>query len=271
LEATARAACRAVVARDLLIAARRRSDVLTTFFFFVIVVSLFPLGVGPQPDTLREIAPGVVWVAALLAAMLSLARMFGADYADGTLEQLVLTPQPLTLLVLSKVLAHWLTTGLPLVLMAPLLGLQFDLPGDALATMLVSLLIGTPALSLMILPKRYSGGPQDKVNNDPPLVHWLKIRYEKLLLSILDKPKRALQVPLAALVISVVMIPFLGEEFLPHFKEYDFLMHWVEKPGTRRRRFYRLTREGRKVLAAQRDNWLDFVEAVARITGVRHA
>ena len=149
MEATAGAACRAVVGRDLLIAARRRSDVLTTFFFFVIVVSLFPLGVGPQPDTLREIAPGVVWVAALLAAMLSLARMFGADYADGTLEQLVLTPQPLTLLVLSKVLAHWLTTGLPLVLMAPLLGLQFDLPGDALATLLVSLLIGTPALSLV--------------------------------------------------------------------------------------------------------------------------
>jgi len=147
--ATAGAACRAVVARDLLIATRRRSDVLTTFFFFVIVVSLFPLGVGPQPDTLREIAPGVVWVAALLAAMLSLARMFGADYADGTLEQLVLTPQPLTLLVLSKVLAHWLTTGLPLVLIAPVLGLQFDLPGDALATLLVSLLVGTPALSLI--------------------------------------------------------------------------------------------------------------------------
>ena len=149
MDATVAAACRAVVARDLLIAARRRSDVLTTFFFFVIVVSLFPLGVGPAPDTLREIAPGVVWVAALLAAMLSLARMFGADYADGTLEQLVLTPQPLTLLVLSKVLAHWLTTGLPLVLMAPLMGLQFDLPGDALATMMVSLLIGTPALSLV--------------------------------------------------------------------------------------------------------------------------
>lgn len=149
MAATAGAACRAVVARDLLIAARRRSDVLTTFFFFVIVVSLFPLGVGPDPGTLREIAPGVVWVAALLAAMLSLARMFGADYADGTLEQLVLTPQPLTLLVLSKVLAHWLTTGLPLVVMAPLMGLQFDLPGEALATLLVSLLIGTPALSLI--------------------------------------------------------------------------------------------------------------------------
>ena len=149
MSSTVFTACRAVVARDLLIALRRRSDVATTFFFFVIVVSLFPLGVGPQPDTLREIAPGVVWVAALLAAMLSLARLFATDYADGTLEQLVLTPQPLTLLVLSKVLAHWLTTGLPLVLIAPLMGLQFDLPGDALMILLASLLIGTPALSLI--------------------------------------------------------------------------------------------------------------------------
>lgn len=143
------AGCHAVVARDLLIALRHRSDVLTTFFFFVIVVGLFPLGVGPEPDTLREIAPGVVWVAALLAAMLSLARMFGADYADGTLEQLVLTPQPLVVLVMAKVVAHWLTTGLPLVLIAPVLGLQFDLPADALATLLLSLLIGTPVLSLI--------------------------------------------------------------------------------------------------------------------------
>jgi heme exporter protein B len=138
-----------VTARDLLIAARRKSDVLTTFFFFVIVVSLFPLGVGPQADTLREIAPGVVWVAALLAAMLSLARLFGSDYADGTLEQLVLTAQPLSLLVLAKVLAHWLTTGLPLILISPLLGLQFNLPAGALATLTLSLLIGTPALSLI--------------------------------------------------------------------------------------------------------------------------
>jgi len=143
------AGCRAVLARDLLIALRHRSDVLTTFFFFVIVVSLFPLGVGPEPDTLREIAPGVVWVAALLASMLSLARMFGTDYADGTLEQLVLTPQPLVLLVMAKVAAHWVTTGLPLVLIAPVLGLQFDLPADTLATLLISLLIGTPVLSLI--------------------------------------------------------------------------------------------------------------------------
>ncbi|HVY08480.1 MAG TPA: heme exporter protein CcmB [Burkholderiales bacterium] len=137
------------MARDLLVAARRRSDVLTTFFFFVIVVSLFPLGVGPEPDTLREIAPGVVWVAALLASMLSLARMFGGDHADGALEQLVLAPQPLTLLVLSKIVAHWLTTGLPLVIVAPLLGLQFDLPGEALRTLVLTLLLGTPALSLI--------------------------------------------------------------------------------------------------------------------------
>ena len=143
------ASCRAVVARDLLIALRHRSDVLTTFFFFVIVVSLFPLGVGPEPDTLREIAPGVVWVAALLAAMLSLARMFGTDYADGTLEQLVLTPQPLVVLVMAKVAAHWVTTGMPLVLIAPVLGLQFDLRADTLATLLISLLIGTPVLSLI--------------------------------------------------------------------------------------------------------------------------
>lgn len=149
MEAGLGTAVRAVLVRDLLIAARRRSDVLTTFFFFVIVVSLFPLGVGPEPGTLREIAPGVVWVAALLAAMLSLGRMFGADFADGTLEQLVLAPQPLTVLVLSKVAAHWLTTGLPLVLVAPVLGLQFDLPADALVTLIWSLLIGTPALSML--------------------------------------------------------------------------------------------------------------------------
>ncbi len=149
MSANAISAGGALVARDLLIAARRRSDVLTTFFFFVIVVSLFPLGVGAQPEMLREIAPGVVWVAALLASMLSLSRMFGADYADGALEQLVLTPQPLTVMVLSKVLAHWLTTGLPLVLVGPLLGLQFGLPGDALVVMLVALLVGTPALSLI--------------------------------------------------------------------------------------------------------------------------
>ena len=122
----------AVVRRDLLLAVRRRSDVLTTFFFFVVVVSLFPLGIGPEVDTLRTIAPGVIWVAALLASMLALARLFAGDYADGTLEQLALAPQPLLVLVLGKIVAHWLVTGVPLVLIAPLLGLQFDLPAGAL-------------------------------------------------------------------------------------------------------------------------------------------
>jgi heme exporter protein B len=138
-----------VVRRDLLLALRRRSDVLTTFFFFIMVVSLFPLGVGPEPDTLRLIAPGVVWVAALLASMLALARLFAGDFADGTLEQLVLAPQPLLLLVLGKILAHWLVTGVPLVLIAPLLGLQFNLPASALGVMTLSLLLGTPVLSML--------------------------------------------------------------------------------------------------------------------------
>jgi heme exporter protein B len=138
-----------VMQRDLLLALRRRSDVLTTFFFFIIVVSLFPLGVGPEPQTLREIAPGVVWVAALLASMLALGRLLASDYADGTLEQLVLAPQPLVLMVLAKIVAHWLVTGLPLVLIAPLLGLQFDLSGAALGVLTAGLLIGTPVLSMI--------------------------------------------------------------------------------------------------------------------------
>jgi heme exporter protein B len=139
----------AVLRRDLLLALRRRSDVLTTFFFFIIVVSLFPLGVGPEPNTLRAIAPGVVWVAALLTSMLALSRLFAGDFADGTLEQLALAPQPLGILVLAKTLAHWLVTGLPLVLIAPVLGLQFDLPSGALWVMTLALLLGTPVLSLV--------------------------------------------------------------------------------------------------------------------------
>jgi heme exporter protein B len=139
----------AVVRRELTLALRRRSDVLTTFFFFIIVVSLFPLGVGPEPDTLRAIAPGVVWVAALLASMLALTRLFAWDYADGTLEQLALSPQPLVLLVGAKVAAHWVVTGLPLVLIAPVLGLQFDLPAGSLAVMMLALVLGTPCLSLI--------------------------------------------------------------------------------------------------------------------------
>ena len=143
------AALRCVVVRDLTLAMRRRADVLTTLFFFVIVVSLFPLGVGPEMNTLRLMGPGVVWVAALLASMLSLGRLFSADYIDGTLEQLLLVPQPLSVLVLGKVLAHWLVSGVPLVLMAPLLGVQYGLSAEALGVLVVTLLLGTPVLSLI--------------------------------------------------------------------------------------------------------------------------
>lgn len=139
----------AVVRRDLLIAARRKSEVLTALFFFVIVTSLFPLGIGPEPVLLKKIAPGILWVAALLATMLGLARMFAPDHADGTLEQMALAPTPFGLLVAGKVVAHWLVSGLPLVLLAPVLGIQFDLDAGALGVLMLALLIGTPLLSLI--------------------------------------------------------------------------------------------------------------------------
>ncbi|MGF1548543.1 MAG: heme exporter protein CcmB [Thiotrichales bacterium] len=142
-------AFRTVLTRDLTLAMRRRTDVLTTLFFFIIVVSLFPLGVGAEAKILRFIAPGVAWIAALLASMLALERLFASDFADGTLEQMLLTPQPLAVLVLGKITAHWLLTGLPLVLIAPLVGLQYDLPAVATTTMMVALLLGTPVLSLI--------------------------------------------------------------------------------------------------------------------------
>ncbi len=143
------ATLRWVIQRDVTLAWRGKAGVLSTLLFFVIVASLFPLGVGPERNVLRTIAPGVVWVAALLASMLSLDRMFAHDYGDGTLEQLMLVPQPLSIIVLGKVIAHWLVSGAPLILMAPVLGVQFDLPPGALLTLLVSLLLGTPALSLI--------------------------------------------------------------------------------------------------------------------------
>jgi len=138
-----------LVWRDFILAWRRRADVLATVFFFIIVTSLFPLGIGPERETLRTIAPGVVWVAALLASMLSLGRIFGNDYQDGTLEQLILTPQSTYLMVLAKVLAHWVVSEIPLVVIAPVLGLQFGLSQNTLLTVMVSLLLGTPVLSVI--------------------------------------------------------------------------------------------------------------------------
>lgn len=137
----------AVIARDLRLALRRQADIVAALFFFIIVVSLFPLGIGPEQDLLRKLAPGVLWVAALLSTMLSLPRLFADDYRDGTLEQLALAPHPLGLVVTGKVIAHWLVSGLPLALLAPVLGLQFDLSVEALWVLTGSLLLGTPALS----------------------------------------------------------------------------------------------------------------------------
>ena len=139
----------AILRRDLLLAARRKSEVLTALFFFMIVASLFPLGIGPETETLRRIAPGVLWVAALLAAMLSLNRLFAYDHQDGTLEQMALSRTPLALLVAGKIAAHWLVSGLPLVLLSPVLGLQFDLSARSLGVLVLSLLLGTPLLSLI--------------------------------------------------------------------------------------------------------------------------
>lgn len=140
---------RGVIHRDLRLAMRRKSDVLAPLFFFVIVVSLFPLGIGAERDTLRQIAPGILWVAALLATMLSLDRLFEQDYVDGTLEQMALSPAPLAMLVLGKVTAYWLLTGFPLTVLAPLLALQFDLPISSLVILAASLAIGTPVLSFI--------------------------------------------------------------------------------------------------------------------------
>ena len=139
----------AILQRDLLVVMRRKSEVLAALFFFVIVSSLFPLGIGPEPGLLRKIAPGVLWVGALLATMLGLHRMFAADLADGTLEQMAISPTPLVALVMGKIVAHWLVSGLPLVLVAPVLGLQFDLDGGALGVLMLALLLGTPVLSLI--------------------------------------------------------------------------------------------------------------------------
>ena len=140
---------RAVIARDLTLAWRRRSDVFTSMIFFVIVASLFQLGIGPEPKLLLAIGPGIVWVAALLASMLALSRLFASDYADGTLEQMLLAATPLSVIVIAKVIAHWIAANLPLVLIAPLLGLQFGLPADALAVLALALALGTPSLSLI--------------------------------------------------------------------------------------------------------------------------
>jgi heme exporter protein B len=139
----------AVLLRDLRLASRRRIDSLLPLVFFIVALSLFPLGVGPEPQMLREIAPGIVWVCALLASMLSVNALFASDLADGSLEQMLLAPQPVIAVAAAKCTVHWLVSGLPLIIASPLVGLLFGLSGKALAALVVSLVLGTPILSLL--------------------------------------------------------------------------------------------------------------------------
>ena len=139
----------AVIRRDLLLALRRRSEIANPLFFFVLVITLFPLGVGAKPHLLQAIAPGIIWVSALLAAMLSLDSLFRSDFDDGSLEQMLLSPHPTSVLILGKVFAHWLVTGLPLLLIAPLLAVFLGMPGPSVSVLLLTLLLGTPVLSLI--------------------------------------------------------------------------------------------------------------------------
>ncbi len=148
-EASLGTAFLSLLRRDLMLAYRHRAQMLNPLLFFVIVVSLFPLGLDPEPELLHTIAPGVIWVAALLAAMLSLDNMFRSDFDDGSLEQLLLTPHPLPLLVLAKILAHWLISGLPLLILAPVLGMLLNLGNESLFPLLATLALGTPVLSLI--------------------------------------------------------------------------------------------------------------------------
>ena len=138
-----------VVHRDLLLAWRRKSDVATALLFFVIAASLFPLGVGAEPNLLRSIAPGVIWVCALLSSMLSLGRMYEADHADGTLEQMLLGAAPLGIIAAAKAAAHWVVSGLPLALIAPLIAVQYDISRELTPVLALSLLLGTPVLSMI--------------------------------------------------------------------------------------------------------------------------
>ncbi len=146
---TTAAAFFATLRRDLLIAFKKKNDVLNPFMFFIIVVSLFPIGISPESDRLREIAAGLIWISVLLASMLSMDSLYRSDYEDGSLEQLLLSPHPLFFLVLAKNISHWLVSGLPVVLVSPLLAYMLNLPAEAYVTLICTLLIGTPTMSLI--------------------------------------------------------------------------------------------------------------------------
>jgi len=138
-----------VLKRDLTIAFRHKDEMLNPLLFFIIVVTLFPLGIGPETNTLAKIAPGIIWVSSLLATLLSLDRLFKADHSDGSLEQMLISPQPLFIFTLAKICAHWLLTGLPLILVAPLLAVLLHLPSESYQALFFTLLLGTPVLSFI--------------------------------------------------------------------------------------------------------------------------
>ena len=138
-----------IIKRELQIAMRKQAEILNPLWFFLIVITLFPLVIGPDPELLSRIAPGVAWVAALLSALLSFERLFRDDYIDGSLEQLMLTSQPLVLTALAKVLAHWLLTGLPLILLSPIAALLLSLEIPIWWALVLTLLLGTPVLSCL--------------------------------------------------------------------------------------------------------------------------
>ena len=149
LRTTTAAAFRATLVRDLLIAYKRKNDIINPFMFFLIVATLFPIGISPDPQRLGEIAAGVLWISALLAAMLSMDNLYRADYEDGSLEQLLLSPHPLYFMVLAKNISHWLVSGLPVVLASPLIAYMLNLPADVYFALFMTLLLGTPVLSLL--------------------------------------------------------------------------------------------------------------------------
>ncbi|MDD9174593.1 MULTISPECIES: heme exporter protein CcmB [Aliivibrio] len=138
-----------IIRRELLIAFRRKADILNPLWFFIIVITLFPLSIGPEPVLLARIAAGIVWVAALLSALLSLERLFRDDFSDGSLEQMMLMPTPLSVLVLAKVFAHWVLTGLPLIIISPLLAILLSLDFNSWLAIVLTLLLGTPTLSFL--------------------------------------------------------------------------------------------------------------------------
>ena len=138
-----------VIRRDLLLALKQKSDIVQTLFFFAVVVTLVPLGVGAETNLLRSMAPGVVWVAALLAALLSLPRLLAHEWTDGTLEQMLISAEPLTVIVLAKVSAHWLVTGVPMTVFSLVFGVMFDLPAEETWVLTAALALGTPVLSLV--------------------------------------------------------------------------------------------------------------------------